>query len=417
MNKQQAFLLLLIAASAAVSLLILLPFLEYVLGAIILAYVLHPLHRRLRGYVGHRVSPILLILAAAVLLVVPLVYITLVLLRDINELAQGTRELPFDVAELEDRLAELLGTEVDLAAELAALLEEVGRILFGSLGQAFATVLELSIGLALVLFLVYYVLRDGEAFVAWAIEIAPMPDAVAERLVGQIDRTIWGVIVGHIFVAVLQGVIAGIGLAVAGVPNYVFWTVVMIVLSLLPLIGAFLVWGPAAVYLVVIGQTEWGIFLALYGLAVVSLVDNYARPIVIDREAHLNPGIILIGVFGGVFTIGFTGLFIGPIVLGVLAATLTAFREEYDRMAGTDHNPLSREAVADARDRIDEGAVKGSGSDTDGPDDGRPAAPDPEPPGTDPDDLDEEPDEEPDPDDRGSPGPDRFGPGDSEREG
>ena len=339
MNKQQAFLLLLIGASAALSLLILVPFLEYVLGAVILAYMLHPAHLRLKPHLGERLSPVVLILASAVIVVLPLIYILLAFWRDLNQLASGTRDLPFDVAETEARLSELLDTDVDLGQETGTLLEELADILFGSVSEAFAMLLEVSIGFALVLFLVYYILLDGDGFVAWSVSVAPMPDPVAERLVEQIDHTIWGVISGHIFVAVLQGIVAGVGLAVAGVPNYVFWTFVMIVLSLLPLIGAFLVWAPASVYLFAIDQPEWGVFLAVYGITVVSLIDNYARPIVIDREANLNPGIVLIGVFGGVYTIGFTGLFVGPIVLGVLAATLTAFREEYDRMGTTESDP------------------------------------------------------------------------------
>ena len=350
MNKQQAFLLLLIGASATVGLLILIPFLEYVLGAAILAYMLHPLHLRLKPQLGEKLSPIVLILASAVTIVLPMVYILLVLWRDINHLASGASELPFDVAETEAWLSDMLDTDVDLGQETGTLLEELADILFGSVGEAFAMVLELSIGFALVLFLVYYILLDGQRFVTWAISVAPMSEPMATRLVRQIDHTIWGVISGHIFVAVLQGMVAGVGLAVAGVPNYVFWTFVMIVLSLLPLIGAFLVWAPASVYLFLIDQPEWGIFLAVYGFTIVSLIDNYVRPIVIDREADLNPGIILIGVFGGVYSIGFTGLFIGPIVLGVLAATLITFREEYDQMGATGSDPTSPASTTSSDD-------------------------------------------------------------------
>lgn len=119
---------------------------------------------------------------------------------------------------------------------------------------------------------------------------------------------------------------------IAGIPNVVFWTFVMILLGVLPLIGAFLVWAPAAIYLVSIGRVEWGVLLIVYG--VVGTVDNYVRPLVIDRQgAHLNPGIVLIGVFGGVFAIGFTGLFVGPIVLAVLTAMIVAFDEEYDDLS------------------------------------------------------------------------------------
>jgi len=108
----------------------------------------------------------------------------------------------------------------------------------------------------------------------------------------------------------------------------------MIVLALLPLIGAFLVWAPAATYLITVGRPAWGLFLFVYGAGVVGLIDNYARPIVIDRGAHLNPGVVLVGVFGGVYAVGAVGLFVRPIFLAVLATTITAFDEEYDALSG-----------------------------------------------------------------------------------
>lgn len=133
-----------------------------------------------------------------------------------------------------------------------------------------------------------------------------------------------------LFVAALQGLIGGIGLLVAGIPNPVFRAFLILLFALLPLIGAFFVWAPAATYLLLIDNTVTGIFLGVYGVLVVNTIDNYARPLVIDREAHLNPAVVLVGVFGGVFAIGVTGLFIGPLVIAVLVATLASFDEAFD---------------------------------------------------------------------------------------
>ena len=91
----------------------------------------------------------------------------------------------------------------------------------------------MTVGLLLALFLVYYLLRDGRAFVAWLIEVAPISNVVCDRLFRRIDRTTWGVIVGHLLVAVAQGLVGGVGLGLAGVPNAVFWTFVMVVLAVL----------------------------------------------------------------------------------------------------------------------------------------------------------------------------------------
>lgn len=331
MNREQAFLLGAIAISAIVSLLIILPFLEFVLGAIIVAYVLHPFHRQLRAYVGERTSAVLLIVASMLVMFIPVFYISMVIIRDLSRFAGGDTDL--EVAEIEDIVRRTTGQDLEMSVYVTSVGDELLDVLFGNVTEVVSIGVFLSIGAALLVFLVYYLLKDGPAFVDWLIRVTPIADVVCQRVIDQIDRTTWGVVVGHIFVAIVQGVVGGIGLAIAGIPNVIFWTVVMIILAFIPLVGAFLVWGPAAGYLVMTGQTEWGLFLLLYGLVVVSLIDNYARPIVIDREAHLNPAIILIGVFGGIYAIGMSGLFIGPIVLSVLVATLIAFDAEYDRMA------------------------------------------------------------------------------------
>jgi len=330
-NREQGFLLAVLVVSAAVSLLIVLPLLQYVLAAVVTAYVLVPFHERVRPRLGRRVAPLAVIAAATVVAVLPLGYVVLVLIRDLSALARGQTSV--DTATLEANIREATGQEVDIAESVSTLGDGLRSALFGNATEVVTLGSRVTVGLLLVAFLVYYLLRDGDRFVAWLIDVAPMSNAVCTTLFERIDRTAWGVIVGHLFVALLQGIVGGLGLLVAGVPNAAFWTFVMILLALLPLIGAFLVWAPAAAYLVAVGRPSWGLFLFVYGLVVVSLIDNYARPIVIDRGAHLNPAVVLVGVFGGVYAIGMIGLFIGPVVLAVLAATIEVFDEEYDALA------------------------------------------------------------------------------------
>ncbi|OYR45636.1 AI-2E family transporter [Halorubrum sp. Ea8] len=348
MNRGQSFLLLLIGIVALLTLFVILPFVEYVVASAILAYVLYPFHvrlsrwlrDRLAGHVresvstrlGRMLSGISLILASVVAVIIPLAYISWVFIRDLTEIARGNTEI--DVSAIEAELAVLTGREIDVGEVLAMAGQLLVETLFGGVSGVVTTALRASVGLSLALFLVYYTLLDGPAFVGWIRDTSPLPAEVTADLVDRVDAMTRGVVIGHIAVALLQALVAGVGLWAAGVPNVVFWTFVMAVLALLPLIGAFFVWGPAAAYLVVVDQVTAGVLLALYGVFVIALVDNYARPIVIDQQAHLNPAVILLGVFGGIYSVGFTGLFVGPIVIGVLAATLETFREDYDAIGG-----------------------------------------------------------------------------------
>ncbi|SNZ04709.1 Predicted PurR-regulated permease PerM [Natronoarchaeum philippinense] len=379
MTRQQGFLLACIAASAIVAFVVVLPFVEFVLGAAVLAYLLSPLHRRLTPRVGGRTSAVLLILSSVLVVVVPLAYVGIRLVRDMRSLARGNIDL--QIAAIEASLAEQFGLDVALEPHLRSAGQDGIDLLTGSVGDVFATAMHTGMGFGLLFFLVYYALRDGPDLVEWTMEHSPLAEPVSEELYDQIEQTTWGVVIGHILVAVFQGLVGGVGLWVAGIPKVAFWTFVMIILGLLPLIGAFAVWGAASAYLLAIGATADGLLLAAYGLLVVSSVDNFVRPIVIDRRANLNPGLILLGVFGGVYVLGFVGLFVGPVVLGVFTATVRTYVEEYDRLiekpaeqAGTTpaEQTVTGPSVDDADGEVNEPPAatstptEGSGDDADG---------------------------------------------------
>lgn len=330
MNKEQGFLLLVIAASAVVSLVILLPLVEFVLLAIILAYVLMPVNDFVRPYLGRHLSPIVVIFGAIAIFFIPLFYIGVILYRDLLSLAEVDPEL--EISTIEMWIRDTTGRNFDLETATETFGEGLLDIFFGDIANILSTAIFVAFGFTVTLFVVYYLLRDGRKFVAWLISVAPVSKKVGGRLAHQIDRTTYGVIIGHLAVALLQGIVGGIGFWIAGLPNVVFWSFVMVFLSLLPLIGPFLVWAPAAAYLFVIDELFGAAFLTLWGIVVISMIDNYARPIIINQDAHLNPAVILVGVFGGIYAIGLTGLFIGPIIIAVLAASLMVFDEEWERL-------------------------------------------------------------------------------------
>lgn len=331
MNREQAFLLVLLAATAIASFAVLRPFLEFVLGALLLGYVLRPLHCRLLPYLGVRPAAIATIAGSAVVIVLPLAYVSSVVYRDATRLAAG--ETGLEIQRLEAELEALTGEDLDLAGATSDLGAVLGDFLAGNAPEIVSYVTYVFLGLALVLFLVYYVLVDGPAFVQWAVRTAPLDDAVAHEIVLRMDRMTWSVVAGHIFVGLVQGAVGGVGLWIAGIPNATFWAVVMAITALLPVIGAFLVWGPAVGYLYLVGDVEVAAFLLVWGLIPVGLVDNYLRSIVIDQSADVNPGVILIGVVGGIYTFGAVGLFVGPLVIGLLAAMVRAFDAHYDALA------------------------------------------------------------------------------------
>lgn len=321
-NLSKGVVLVLVGTLLVLSALLLLPFLQYVLGAVMLAYVLYPLQVRLETYVSPMGAAIALVSLAVAVVVVPLVVVLATVVDSAERLLQDydTESIPFEA--IEARIAELTGYQVDIAAELAELGRELGTVLFERSIQAVGAITFHLIGLALALFLVYYLLKDGEEFVDWLHSSVPLHSDLQRELYAEVDAVMWGVLVGHVFVAIVQGIVAGVGLVATGVPNPLFWTAVMIVLAMVPIVGAIPVWGGAVVYLFLSDEPVFALGLFLYSVVVVGLTDDYLRPLVVDRYASLNPAVILLGILGGAYAFGIMGLFFGPVVLGALKAAI-----------------------------------------------------------------------------------------------
>jgi len=334
MNAQRGVLLVLIAALSILSFQLVQPYLSFILGALLLAYVLAPLQHRLEARLRPTTAALVLVAAATLALVVPF---TVLVITAAGEAVTIARQLAAGdpLAQLEAPEAWLdaqFAGEVDLAAELGSRLEGLAETVLGTAPDLVAALTHISVGLGLSAFLLFYLLRDGERLSGWLRQMTPLPDPVQTRLYARVDSMTRAVLLGHVLVAIIQGSIAGVGLLVVGLPNVLFWTVVMILLSLLPFIGTFLVWGPAALYLLSTGEAAAGVFLFGYGTVVVGVSDEYLRPLIVDRYADISPAVIVVGVIGGLSAFGVMGLFVGPIIVGALKATIEVFDEEYDRL-------------------------------------------------------------------------------------
>jgi len=331
-NTSRGLLLVLVAALATLAALLVLPFLQFVLLAVLLVYVLYPLQRRLEPEIGERPSAAALVTLTLLLILVPAMLVLRSVLTQARMLYDAVQEGDLTVAFVEDVLSDAVGVRVDLRSAVGAVPTELGSAALENVFGVFDLVTHVVVGLGVTLFLLYYFLKDGAAFVAWLREVSPLPPRVVDDLFATTDSIVWAVLAGHVFVAAVQGGLAGIGLFLTGIPNALFWTVVMMVLALLPVVGAFLVWGPAALFLFANGETVPAVALTVYGTVVVGITDDYLRPVVVDRRAEVNPSVVLLGILGGLYLFGTMGIFFGPVVLALLKATIEVFAAEYGRL-------------------------------------------------------------------------------------
>ncbi|MFC7059418.1 AI-2E family transporter [Halovenus salina] len=331
MNTTRALVLLLTAGLLVLAFLLVQPFLQFFLLAVLLAYPLRPVQERFEGTFGKQLTAAGIVISVTVAIVLPILYLLQLVLSEARGLLKQIRSGEVTFTVVETWIRDTTGADIDLLESVMSGVRGTG---FGTVDGAlglFRTVTNLLIGLALTMFLLYYFLKDGGRFYRWLDATTPFPDHIQRQLRKEFDDVMWAVLVSHVFIAVIQGIVAGLGLIVLGVPNAVFWTAVMILLAVLPIIGSFLIWGPASFYLVSIDQPVAGAALFIYGAIVVSLSDDFLRPLIIDRytETRLNPSAVILGVVGGVYLMGFIGIFFGPVIIGSLRAVLDVYRREY----------------------------------------------------------------------------------------
>jgi predicted PurR-regulated permease PerM len=195
---------------------------------------------------------------------------------------------------------------------LETLAESGGAIMLGALGTL--------VSFLLMLFVLFFVLRDGPAFTAKAVRMVPMDAPLRDRLWRHLIDVTRAVFVGNGVTALAQGALVGVGWAIAGLPSPLVFGVFAALFSLVPWVGTAVVWAPAVVWLLFQGETGYAVFLTIWGLVVVGLVDNFLRPILISGRVEVPTLAVFVGVMGGLAAFGFVGLFLGPIVLGLLVA-------------------------------------------------------------------------------------------------
>ncbi|MFP4175101.1 MAG: AI-2E family transporter [Halobacteriales archaeon] len=332
MNQRRAFVLLTVAVSSLLALLVLLPFVEYIIASVLLGYVLYPFKDLLEPYTGEKVASFIPIVFALFLIVAPILIVSIVVVQDAVELTRNIDATTFDFTPVEQLVYEYTGEELNITEQVSSVGQRIGNVLVGSLSQVFGLVSRVLLGTTLFVFLLYYVLKDGEDFVAWSKDVSPLPPDITGRLYERLGEMTHAVVYGHLFVAVVQAILTGAALVAVGLPNPLFWSFVMLFLAVLPIVGVFLVWGPASVYLVATGEVVAGVALALYGATIVSVSDNLLRSYLVDRDTGLNPGVVLIGVLGGIYAMGIIGLFIGPVILGAFKATLAVYKNNYESL-------------------------------------------------------------------------------------
>jgi predicted PurR-regulated permease PerM len=346
--ENQSFLLLLLATTLAFAWIVQ-PFYGAVLWAIVAAVIFAPLNRRLlrsmRGRRSLAASVTVLIIVAMVIL--PLAFIATSLVQEASSLFARIQSREYDFAGHIQRIFDVLPSWAigwldrfnltNLAAlreTLASGLMKGGQVLAPQALSIGMNTFEFVIRFGVMLYLLFFLLRDGKAL-AEAIKAAiPLQPDRKAALFSRFADVVRATVKGGILVAVAQGALGGLAFWFLGIHAALLWAVLMAFLSLLPAIGAGLVWFPVAIYLLATGAVWQGLGLILYGMLVIGLVDNILRPILVGKDTKLPDYVVLISTLGGIEVFGLNGFVVGPLIAAIFMVTweiFSASRREIER--------------------------------------------------------------------------------------
>lgn len=216
--------------------------------------------------------------------------------------------------------AEMLAKAGELASGLSGLLAKFSGGIVMGLFDAVLTFL-------VTLFVLFFLFRDGREMVRALLDLFPLEEKRRVALLEFLRGTLQSIFRGSLLTALIQGVAGGIGWVIAGLPSPFLAGAAMAVLSLLPMGGTALVWAPGAIACWLQGRHGMAIFLAIWGIVIVSMADNVLKPLLISGSSELSTLVVFLGVFGGLGAFGILGLFIGPMVLAVGLTLLRILRE------------------------------------------------------------------------------------------
>lgn len=327
-NKIMATIILIILI--VVAFLAIRPILLSIIFGIILAFIFNPVYNLfLKATKSKNASAFLICLLVILLIVVPLWFLTPVLAEQAFKIYLGVQQIDF-VTPLKSFFSSLFPSEA-LSTEIGSILQSfVNKMINSLLGSLSKVILNFPVILlqsVVVFSTLFFVLRDRESIISYIQSLLPFSKEIEKKLFESSKGITSSVIYGQIIIGLIQGIIAGLGFFIFGVPNALFYALLAVLLGVLPIVGTALVWVPIAVYVLITGDTFSALGILAFGLFS-STIDNFLRPIIVSKRTDIPSSIVLIGMVGGVFLFGVLGIILGPLVLAYLLIILELYRKK-----------------------------------------------------------------------------------------
>lgn len=314
------------------------PFFKPVAWAVVFTIVFYPVYAFISGRMRVRtIAALLTILLILVIIIAPFIYLTFTFVDELQTVASrfeegGTGSLQDFVMKIQSMhiyqtINAYTGIDAYLSgAEVSQNVKDAGKWLVRFFSLRITDIVTAMFNFIIMIFTAFFFLKDGPGFLSQAKDYLPFSEGQKDRLTAQIKDMIVSTVYGGVAVAIIQGILGGIAYFYIGIEAPVMWGFSMAIMSFVPLLGTFAIWGPTSVYLLIQGDYVHGIGLFLFGVLIISMVDNILKPLIIGSRTRMHTLIILFSVLGGIKLFGMIGLIMGPLITAVFVSVFEIFR-------------------------------------------------------------------------------------------
>lgn len=304
---------------------ILKPIIIPIIFGLLFAYIFNPVHKIIKRKVkGKNIPALILLFGLTIIIAVPIFYFVPIIVEQAFNTYVQLQD--FNFVNFFSKFF-----QSDFSATFARSVDNIIGQVFSTFLNQFKNLLinlpSLLLQFAVFLFTFYFAIRDGKELKEYISTLSPFSEATEKKFLKEFRGITNAIIFGQVLIGVLQGLALGVGLFILGVPNALILTFIASLVSIIPILGSWLVWLPVSLFLLLSGQTFAGIFLLLYGALFVATIDNLLRPYILSKQSNLPIALSVIGIIGGLYFFGITGLVLGPLVLAYVLIIIEFYQK------------------------------------------------------------------------------------------
>lgn len=330
--KEKSFLIILLIITIIFTVLIFYPFLSILVLSASFAVVLHPVYLWIKKYLVKNISWLASLITIIIFLLglcVPLFFIG-------KEVLSQTENIYYNIINMENSnnffssinssVNKLLpeGFSFDVNSKIMSLVSSLS----GNIAQLFSSTLNSIFLFALMIFTLFYLLKDGEKFEKGFINIFPLRNDHTKEIISDLKISINKILKGSFIIAIAQGALAWVGFVIFGIPNAIIWAIVAGIASFVPNLGTSIVSIPAILFLFFTGMQIQALGLLIWSALLIGMIDNFLAPYIISKDTNISSLFILFAILGGISFAGPIGIIIGPLVLSLLYSLISIYKRE-----------------------------------------------------------------------------------------